>query len=192
MGTMVNNMEYQVQRSYELMAAQMEHRMREMMMEFAQGYSIQQQTQGQITEKRMEEMMNDMREKMLKQEAMSQIVMNSMQAAGIRSEGPMGESVMDIQSEAGCDCQLQAEQLTVMKEGPRKGRKFWKCRQRICSFFLWDPVEVYQMMPPAVKARFPAPPRTSPPRSNASASWEPVNASVAAPSGTGVVDLTEF
>ena len=34
-----------------------------------------------------------------------------------------------------CNCGQIAERLTVKKEGPRKGRKFFKCMQRECEFF---------------------------------------------------------
>eukprot|EP00435_Cladocopium_sp_Y103_P066160 s391_g28.t1 len=37
-----------------------------------------------------------------------------------------------------CDCGAEAEKLKVKKEGPRKGRFFWKCVQRRCEFFKWD------------------------------------------------------
>lgn len=28
----------------------------------------------------------------------------------------------------------------MKKEGPRQGRRFWKCVQRECQFFQWDPL----------------------------------------------------
>jgi DNA topoisomerase-3 len=36
-----------------------------------------------------------------------------------------------------CSCNEQAIQLTVRKEGPNKGRKFYKCKNQTCDFFLW-------------------------------------------------------
>ncbi|XP_012287249.1 DNA topoisomerase 3-alpha isoform X2 [Orussus abietinus] len=36
-----------------------------------------------------------------------------------------------------CLCGLPAKQLTVRKEGPNKGRQFYKCQQDICKFFDW-------------------------------------------------------
>ena len=38
-----------------------------------------------------------------------------------------------------CHCHKPAELLKVKKEGPRQGRKFWKCMQRECQFFEWLP-----------------------------------------------------
>lgn len=38
-----------------------------------------------------------------------------------------------------CLCGKPAEALVVKKEGPRKGRMFWKCVQRRCDFFEWIP-----------------------------------------------------
>ncbi|RZC37038.1 DNA topoisomerase 3-alpha [Asbolus verrucosus] len=36
-----------------------------------------------------------------------------------------------------CSCNVEAVQLTVRKEGPNKGRKFYSCRSKQCEFFLW-------------------------------------------------------
>eukprot|EP00435_Cladocopium_sp_Y103_P019395 s2098_g4.t1 len=38
-----------------------------------------------------------------------------------------------------CHCGVAAEKLVVKKEGPRQGRKFWKCTQRECQYFEWVP-----------------------------------------------------
>ena len=40
-----------------------------------------------------------------------------------------------------CQCGKPAEALVVKKEGPRKGRMFWKCEQRRCDLFAWIPEE---------------------------------------------------
>ena len=38
-----------------------------------------------------------------------------------------------------CGHRLPSTQLTVRKEGPNKGRRFWKCAQPDkCAFFQWD------------------------------------------------------
>jgi len=40
-----------------------------------------------------------------------------------------------------CKCNEEAILLTVVKDGPNKGRKFWKCRKgehAACKFFEWD------------------------------------------------------
>uniref|UniRef100_A0A8C5EA37 DNA topoisomerase n=1 Tax=Gouania willdenowi TaxID=441366 RepID=A0A8C5EA37_GOUWI len=36
-----------------------------------------------------------------------------------------------------CNCGQEALQLTVRKDGPNQGRKFYKCNNGSCSFFLW-------------------------------------------------------
>lgn len=41
-----------------------------------------------------------------------------------------------------CKCNAPAERMTVKKEGATKGRHFFKCHQRICDYFQWDPEEV--------------------------------------------------
>ena len=37
-----------------------------------------------------------------------------------------------------CHCQKPAFQWEVKKEGPTKGRHFWRCDRRVCNFFQWD------------------------------------------------------
>ncbi|KAJ3645178.1 hypothetical protein Zmor_022858 [Zophobas morio] len=36
-----------------------------------------------------------------------------------------------------CQCNQEAIQLTVRKDGANKGRKFYKCKNQTCDFFLW-------------------------------------------------------
>lgn len=38
-----------------------------------------------------------------------------------------------------CICNNAAKQLTVRKDGPNKGRKFYKCATDACNFFTWAP-----------------------------------------------------
>ncbi|CAJ1337053.1 unnamed protein product, partial [Effrenium voratum] len=40
-----------------------------------------------------------------------------------------------------CHCARPAERLLVKKEGPRQGRAFWKCVQRQCDYFWWEPLK---------------------------------------------------
>ena len=40
-----------------------------------------------------------------------------------------------------CYCARPAERLLVKKEGPRKGRAFWRCVQRQCDYFWWEPLK---------------------------------------------------
>jgi hypothetical protein len=42
-----------------------------------------------------------------------------------------------------CDCQLDANFLTVNKDGPNKGRKFYSCKTRKCKFFKWGDSDGY-------------------------------------------------
>ncbi|OLP86862.1 DNA topoisomerase 3-alpha [Symbiodinium microadriaticum] len=44
-----------------------------------------------------------------------------------------------------CTCRKEAVKMTVKKAGPTQGRHFYKCRQRVCEFFLWDPAEQEQI-----------------------------------------------
>ena len=39
-----------------------------------------------------------------------------------------------------CNCGTRANLLTVRKEGPNTGRKFYNCMTRSCDYFLWDPL----------------------------------------------------
>ena len=39
-----------------------------------------------------------------------------------------------------CNCGTRANLLTVRKEGPNTGRKFYSCMTRSCGYFLWDPL----------------------------------------------------
>lgn len=36
-----------------------------------------------------------------------------------------------------CKCNEPSIQLTVKKDGPNKGRKFYKCKTSACNFFSW-------------------------------------------------------
>ncbi|KAF4597991.1 DNA topoisomerase [Pleurotus pulmonarius] len=37
-----------------------------------------------------------------------------------------------------CKCNVDGTRLTVVKEGPNQGRKFWKCAEGVCDFFEFD------------------------------------------------------
>ena len=39
-----------------------------------------------------------------------------------------------------CNCNARASLLTVRKEGPNTGRKFYTCPTKACDYFLWDPL----------------------------------------------------
>nr|XP_973578.2 PREDICTED: DNA topoisomerase 3-alpha [Tribolium castaneum] len=52
--------------------------------------------------------------------------------------GPSNRSNTTMnQDDIVCACNLEAVQLTVRKDGPNKGRKFYKCKNQTCDFFLW-------------------------------------------------------
>ena len=38
-----------------------------------------------------------------------------------------------------CNCGQRANLLTVRKDGPNRGRKFYTCMTKACDYFLWDP-----------------------------------------------------
>ena len=44
-----------------------------------------------------------------------------------------------------CNCSRPAKRLTVKKDGPNRGRHFFRCEMQLCEFFLWDPVETDQL-----------------------------------------------
>ena len=44
-----------------------------------------------------------------------------------------------------CLCGAPAQMLTVKKEGPQRGRKFWKCVQRQFEFFQWIGIDADTM-----------------------------------------------
>ena len=51
----------------------------------------------------------------------------------------------DMVQEVRCKCGLPAQRLEVKKMGPTQGRHFYKCMNRICDMFLWDPEEIKQL-----------------------------------------------
>ena len=72
-----------------------------------------------------------------------------------------------------CLCGKPAEALIVKKEGPRKGRMFWKCVQRKCDLFEWineqDQADIEEAKTAASSLN---PRRSKSPRREASASPE--------------------
>ncbi|KAL1494433.1 hypothetical protein ABEB36_010032 [Hypothenemus hampei] len=53
--------------------------------------------------------------------------------------GPSGQTPNNENETIHCQCGQDAVLLTVRKDGPNKGRQFYKCAQSQCNFFLWDP-----------------------------------------------------
>ena len=46
-----------------------------------------------------------------------------------------------VENAPNCACQLPAQQFTVKKDGPNKGRPFFSCQTRKCDFFQWGDEE---------------------------------------------------
>lgn len=44
-----------------------------------------------------------------------------------------------------CQCGKPATRYTVRKEGPTKGRHFYRCSAKICDYFMWDQEEIQQI-----------------------------------------------
>nr|CAI5864351.1 unnamed protein product [Callosobruchus analis] len=55
--------------------------------------------------------------------------------SGQSSDWPRSNGNEDIV----CSCNKTAILLTVRKDGPNKGRQFYKCSDGVCNFFLWAP-----------------------------------------------------
>ena len=54
-------------------------------------------------------------------------------------------STITQEVELKCKCNLPAVRLRVKKDGPTKGRHFFKCPRYLCDYFAWDPIETKQM-----------------------------------------------
>ena len=146
------NLEYKMWEAQESMRAQMEDRMMQMMMEW-QNQRASSSQEDQLQWQQLQSMLNEMREKTLRQEAMIQVLQRGAVESPPMTAGPMENQRLETGSEAGastlagavrapnvttlvlCHCQEPAERLRVNKEGPRQGRTFWKCTQRLCNFF---------------------------------------------------------
>lgn len=55
---------------------------------------------------------------------------------------PSGDAIV-------CNCGQEALLLTVRKDGPNKGRQFFKCNSGNCNFFLWSDQPSQQGVPPS-------------------------------------------
>ena len=195
-GPVQQNVEYQIWEAQESMRAQMEEQMMNLMAEMRQ----QQTATAQQEERQRHQLqthLNEMREKTSRQEAMITALQNQNAESALRSSGPMTPEECETASLAGsstvraavravnqmpapmCKCGAPAERLVVKKEGPRRGRSFWKCTQRLCDFFQWDQEEVQKLMMAASKAAPSAPGSRS-----QIGSWQPVTPA------PDVVDLT--
>jgi hypothetical protein len=122
----------------------------------------------------MQQLMVQMCEKELQQEAMFRMLMEKTDK--MQQKAQSQASMDDASSVSGwtqaatvvrphknetikvkCNCNLPAEQYTVKKEGPRQGQTFWKCVRRQCQFFHWDQLEA----PPVLQASPKKTPKTS-------------------------------
>ena len=50
-----------------------------------------------------------------------------------------------LEQEMRCTCNKPAQRLLVKKDGPTKGRHFYRCHARLCEYFQWDPVELKEL-----------------------------------------------
>lgn len=57
------------------------------------------------------------------------------------SSGPMGIARSSMDKPVMCSCGKEANRWEVKKEGPTKGRHFYRCHNRLCDFFQWDEIE---------------------------------------------------
>ncbi|CAE7544937.1 Top3a, partial [Symbiodinium necroappetens] len=73
----------------------------------------------------------------LNPEKLAQAEYEKNQAEELRTSGAMNSRAEVIL----CTCRKEAVKLVVKKAGPTQGRHFYKCKQRVCEFFLWDPTE---------------------------------------------------
>jgi hypothetical protein len=180
------NLEYKMWEAQESMRAQMEDRMMQMMMEW-QNQRASSSQEDQLQRQQLQSMLNEMREKTLRQEAMIQVLQRGAVESPPMTAGPMENQRLETGSEAGastlagavrapnvttlvlCHCQQPAERLRVNKEGPRQGRTFWKCTQRLCNFFQWDVMEQQRLLQAQPKMR----PNTAP--LSSANSWQPVS-----------------
>ena len=99
-----------------------------------------------------------------------------------------------------CLCGKPAEALIVKKDGPRKGRMFWKCVQRRCDLFEWiderDQADIDEVKTAASSLN---PRRSKSPKREAPASaptvgnsWCQVSVNSSRAENVPVVDVDEF
>jgi len=195
-GNMMADAEYQLMEMREAMMAEVESQRQQMLLELNSHQSASSQ-QNQLERQQMQQMVNEMREKTLKQEALIQAMQKNMQDHA--QQGPVNAAAdrSEQMSEAGastvlgamqvpvqfptvvCKCGEPAMKLLVKKVGPTQGRSFWKCTRQICNFFQWDQAEVQRLLQMQPKAKASSAMTPSMP-----GSWQPVGGT------TEVVDLT--
>jgi uncharacterized membrane-anchored protein YhcB (DUF1043 family) len=90
--------------------------------------------------KDMEAQRQELRERELQQEAMMRSLEKMNQDLQEKSQGMLKKEPGAAQGLIPqCHCHRPAEKLVVKKDCARRGRVFWKCEQRECDFFLWQP-----------------------------------------------------
>ncbi|KAJ3601448.1 hypothetical protein NHX12_032416, partial [Muraenolepis orangiensis] len=75
---------------------------------------------------------------------------------GLSEPGAGGDAVV-------CNCGQDATLLTVRKDGPNRGRQFYKCNNGTCNFFLWAD-QPDQQGAPREQQQLPPPRPSQPPR----------------------------
>ncbi|CAE8734675.1 unnamed protein product [Polarella glacialis] len=62
-----------------------------------------------------------------------------------------------------CLCGLTSKRYQVVKEGPTRGRHFFKCQRHVCKMFAWDPQEVEALLKEHMEEKAPQGPQAMTP-----------------------------
>jgi hypothetical protein len=62
-----------------------------------------------------------------------------------------------------CLCRLTSKRYQVVKEGPTRGRHFFKCQRHVCKMFAWDPQEVEALLKEHMEEQAPQGPQAMTP-----------------------------
>ena len=100
--------------------------------------------------KEVRRMAESVQERGLRQETLLQYLLERKEHQEPRkSEGPLPEARSQAAESnpamasgtVKCDCRLKAKLMTVVRETPQKGRRYWMCQTGECDFFQWVPTE---------------------------------------------------
>ncbi|CAK9026889.1 Copia protein [Durusdinium trenchii] len=145
------------------------------------------------------------REQEVRQEKLMQMLINARNPEGSQDPRASSRRSPPPKVHKECKCGKPAEALVVKKEGPRKGRMFWKCVQRKCDMFEWiaeeDQADIDEVKTAASSLN---PRRSKSPKREASAaapmvamaspatSWARVSVHSSRAENVPVVDVEEF
>lgn len=111
----------------------------------------------------MNKELEDQRVVMRQRQIQSQMLVDALQRYEIERQAATAAAtpVTSPSDKPNCLCGAPAQMLTVKKEGPQRGRKFWKCVQRQFEFFQWIGIDADTMstisfsmigsMPPSIQ-----------------------------------------